>query len=75
MKVQEAIDAAKAEIEKTKTVNASVRVAFSRYADIFEASKDDPEEIQAAVDQLRAENESMAALVEANTPAPTPAPE
>lgn len=58
-----------AEVERDNTVNGSAKTLIEQLAAEFEANKDNPAKIQAIVDKLRANNDSLAAAVEANTPA------
>ena len=57
-----------AEVERDATVNGSASTLIADLAAKFEAAKGDPVAVQALVDQLRANNDALAAAVVANTP-------
>jgi hypothetical protein len=57
-----------AEITRDTDVNSSASTLITQLAAAFEAAKGDPAAVQALVDKLRANNDSLAAAVAANTP-------
>jgi hypothetical protein len=57
-----------AELQRDNEVNSSASTLITNLAAQFEAVKGDPAAIQALVDQLRSQNDSLAAAVAANTP-------
>ena len=63
------LTALQAEVERDATVNGSAATLIEQLAAQFEAVKGDPVAVQALVDQLRANNDSLSAAVSANTPA------
>lgn len=60
-----------AEITRDTDVNSSASTLITTLAAQFEAVKGDPAAVQALVDRLRSNNDSLAAAVAANT-TPTP---
>lgn len=65
------LSALEAEVTRDTDVNSSASTLISALAAQFEAVKGDPAAIQALADKLRANNDSLAAAVAANT-TPTP---
>lgn len=65
------LDALRAEVERVKTVDQSVLLLIQGLADQIRDAKDDPIAIQALADDLRAQTDSLAAAVAANTPPTT----
>lgn len=63
------VDDLKAEITHFKTVRASTEALLTRLFAIVEEHKDDPAQLQAAVNDLRAEIDGLTTAVTANTPA------
>ena len=59
-------------VTQAQTVAQSAIVLIDNLADQVEAAKNDPAAIQAIADTLRANNQALAAAVEANTPAAPP---
>ncbi len=57
-----------AEVTRDTDVNSSASTLITQLAAQFEAVKGDPAAVQALVDKLRANNDSLAAAVAANTP-------
>lgn len=64
-------EALKKEVERNTSVDESVKALVTKLADQIAAAKDDPAALQALADQLRADNDAVAAVVTANTPADT----
>lgn len=64
-----------AQVTKSTEVVASAVVLINGIAAKLESMKNDPAQIQALADELRTDNESLAAAVAANTPAEPPVPE
>jgi hypothetical protein len=62
------LSALTAEIARDNDVNSSASTLITTLASQLEAAKGDPVAIQAIVDQLRSQNDSLAAAVAANTP-------
>lgn len=62
-----------AEVTRDRDVNSSASTLITQLAAQFEAVKGDPAAVQALVDQLRSQNDSLASAVAANTPAAPPA--
>lgn len=67
--VQEKLDELKAEVERGSTVRQSVTTYVEGILAQIEGAKDDPDQIQAVIDTVRSNNDSLAALVPANTAA------
>ena len=63
------LTALQAEIARDEQVNTSAIALLSSLAAELEASKNDPVAIQALVDSLKANQDSLAAAVAQNTPA------
>lgn len=63
------LTALQAEVTRNETVDGSASVLLKTLFDMVEAAKNDPAEIQAIVDRVRASNDALAAAVAANTPA------
>jgi len=57
------------QVTRDNTVNGSAKTLILQLVAQFEAVKGDPAAVQALVDQLRAQNDDLAAAVAANTPA------
>lgn len=57
-----------AEVERNATVDGSAKALIEGLASQLEAAKGDSEAIQTIVDQLRSNNDALAAAVSANTP-------
>ena len=69
------LTALEAEVTRNEQVDDSASTLLKTLFDEVEAAKDDPAQIQAIVDRVRAANDKLAAAVAANTPgAPTPVP-
>jgi hypothetical protein len=56
------------EVARDNEVNASAATLILRLAAEVEANKNDPEALQAFVDQLRSQNDTLAKSVAENTP-------
>ena len=63
------LTALQAEVSRDSDVNSSASTLISALAAAVEATKGDPAAVQALADSLRANNDSLAAAVAANTPA------
>ena len=63
------LSAITAEVERNTAVDASVLALVQHMADEIEANKTDPAALQALADQLRSNDDALAAAVSANTPA------
>lgn len=61
--------ALEAEVARNETVDGSASALLAALFAEVEAAKDDPAQIQAIVDRVRASNDALAAAVAANTPA------
>ena len=62
------LEALTAEVAANTDATLSVVTLVDRLADELEAAQNDPAQVQALVDELRANNQSIAAAVSANTP-------
>ncbi|HEV2557973.1 MAG TPA: hypothetical protein VGU45_05045 [Microvirga sp.] len=64
--MQERLEELRAEVERAKSVNASVKTLIEGMAARLEAAADDPEEVAAIIQDLRSSTDEIAAAVEAN---------
>lgn len=60
-----------AEVERNTTVDGSALVLIAGLAAQIEAAKNDPKRVQAIVDKLRADNQTLADAITVHTPAET----
>lgn len=67
------IDDLEAELARNTSVDESVLALITNLLAQIEAAKTDPARIQAVIDKFRANDDSLAAAVAANTPAAPPA--
>lgn len=58
-----------AQVSRDETVNGSAVTLIQQLAAEVEANKNDPAALQAFVDRLRGSQDTLAAAVQANTPA------
>jgi len=65
--MDEVIAALRAEVERNETVDGSAKVLMASLLAQVEENKTNPAAIQELVDQFRAQNDSLAAAVAANT--------
>lgn len=63
------LDDLKAEVERNSSVDASALALIKGLADQITAAADNPRAVRLLADQLRAQNDALAAAVTANTPA------
>lgn len=70
MNTEEAIAALVAKVTEQSTVVASAVTLLQGLADQLNAAKDDPEQLQAVIDQVSANSDALAGAVAANTPTP-----
>lgn len=63
---QDKIDLLKTEVERTKGVMASAKALIVGLLAQIEAAKDDPEQIQAIIDDARAATDDLASAIPAN---------
>lgn len=73
-KMMAQIDDLEAELARNTSVDESVLALITNLLAQIEAAKTDPARIQAVIDKFRANDDSLAAAVAANTPAAPPAP-